>query len=128
MIQIVLFHEKLRVLLAGDISGTVVQYDLHKGVSLVRATKTYSNLGLGWLQSNAQMNNLAIFGGAKQGVRVLDIRRRRTLSRVIDSAVGDTYSLCVCPIHKGKVYLAICGDFVDYTGSKSDVLDLSEYM
>ena len=110
----------------GDESGTVTQYGEMSSEKEWKKVTEY-NLEVGKVQTGILLGKLAVFGGNNGKVQILDFLLRHMHSPE-ESAVRDIHSLEVCKVSKTLTVLAVGGNYPDYSESKTDLLDISEFL
>ena len=74
-----------------------------------------------------------MFGGNESSVVLIDIDNRKNLGIISDLAVGFIYSIELCRVKNNnksddKLLLTVSGEHYDYSSSKTDVLDITEFI
>lgn len=107
-INTLLYDQITESLLAGDQYGHVVQYKRKgSGFSLV---KIYRRLGLDSVNCSAQVGGFAFFGGKKDFLGAIDIRKREDCRLKKQILFSSSFSLQVCRGPNQKVYLSVGGE------------------
>ena len=130
-INSILLIESLDCLLVGDRNGTLVQYRLDSARSRPEIRAKYLRLGIGLISSSISLGNLAVFGGSCNKLAVLDLITQKKICDNVCVAVEWVQSLSVCrvsePGQPARVLLAVSGQNSDYSGDKSDLLDVTRW-
>ena len=122
--------EPQNVLLAGgpgcNYHGQVVQCDLTTG----QAIKNFDRIGIGYIITNVNVNNLWFFGGHRSSMfAVIDSVSRQALGKPVESAVASIFPMTVSNIEetnaRSKVLLWTVGNYPNYTENKSDMFDIT---
>ena len=126
-INVVIVDEERRVILAGDKSGHVVQYNLKTG----KLTNDYGHLGIGEILSGERIGDLVIFGGFDD-VSVIRLDTQEVFDVSVECALRSVFSLRVCVVdgradqdNLTNVYLTMTGKDPDYSDGDTDVMNIT---
>lgn len=119
-------NKKFDLLLAGDYEGRVVQYRMNYQKLKYSVQHCYQDVGVDIVFSSVILGSLAVVGGSSSRIRLIDIDKKEYLSMPFETAINHIFTLKLCQV-SDLVYLAIGGDHADYSESKSDLLDLSDW-
>ena len=117
----------------GNRDGILVLYSLDVNGYSRKILKAYRDLGIGRIYSSLKIGNIAVFGGDDSSVALIDIDKRQNLGIISDLAVHKIYSIKLCKVKKNnksdvKLLLTATGKNYDYSSSKTDVLDITEFI
>jgi WD40 repeat protein len=122
----IISNHSLNLVIVGDRTGSIKQYDLSKGRSHCKLQKEYLDSGLISVCSSAQIGNLVVFGDSNFCVRAFDLRRREIISGLIETDVKYVLSLEFCRLVCSKVYLCVTGAYSDCSSDKTNIFDITE--
>ena len=121
-----LYHKKTRSLLVGVSTGHVIQYQKKKDFNTFTKVKDYGDLGIGSVHSSCLFGELGIFGGwGKSSIAVICIPEQELVAGKIITAFKNVDSLQVCEVSESKVLLSVGGRDPLYSGSKTDVFEIT---
>ena len=127
----ILIDEDRNCMFFGNNDGIVVQYSIDiKGYSR-KIIKNYGDLGIGWIISSLRIGNIAVFGGNNSSLAFINIDSRQHLGNVSDLAMKWISSIELCTVKNKsdvKLLLTVGGSRYDYSGSKTDVIDITEFI
>jgi hypothetical protein len=111
----------------GDKQGRVIEYQEGSNKETWTKVKDYGDLGIGWIVSVDQIEDVLVFGGYETySIRAIDSVNKTLLSGTLKTAFEDIYSLQVCELPKNKVFLSVCGGNPDYLNNQTDIFDAKE--
>lgn len=125
-IQSLLLMGNADTLLAGDDAKQVIQYSRGSSSGAWTRQKHYGNLGVGNLRSSANFGHLAVFGGNAGKVRFLDVKNREIFGNPFETAIKDIFSLELFSNTKAETFLAVGGEFADYSEKASDIFRITQ--
>ena len=128
----ILIDEERKCLFIGNENEVVIEYSLDTQGYSINFIKKYEDLGIGSVHSSLKFGNIAVFGGDCGTIAFIDIENKQHLGNISDLAVGRIFSIQLCKVQNGefdtKLLLTLTGDEYDYSGSKTDVLDITEFI
>lgn len=126
IVNSILYNPSLMALLACELSGNVIQYDLSQGRSNYKVVKNYGNLGMGQIHSCVNHGRFAFVAGEKSCFLVIDLFARQIVVEKISSAIQKSSSMKICKVKKDTTLLCLSGINPNYSDSKTDVFDISD--
>ena len=131
-IYTILIDEERMCMFIGNWKGMLVEFSLDTNGYSRKIVKDYGDLGIGNIRSSLKIGNIAVFGGTKSSVALIDIDNTQNLGIISDLAVGSIYSIELCRVKNNKsdvkLLLTVTGRDYDYSSSKTDVLDITEFI
>ena len=113
-------------LLVGSSASSIFQYKFSKSQKKWIPKESYKDPELGEIRSMAQLGNLAVVGGNKQKLRLIDLKKRNFLGKSLKCAIKYISSLQICRLSASSVVLTSSGTSPNYENGRTDVFDLSE--
>lgn len=109
-------------LLVGEHGGIAVQYQLANGAWEVE--KHYGNVKIGNIMSSTALGNLAVLGGNKNRIRLVDLGAREFVDTPQETAIELIYSPRLCLVAR-SVILTVGGLTPNYSKNRSDLFDVT---
>ena len=132
-INTILIDEDRNCMFIGCKNGILVQYCIDINGYSRKVIKNYDDLGIGCIYSSLKIGNIAVFGGSRSSLAFIDIDNRQNLGIISDLAVYWIRSIKLCQVKKNKkseykMLMTVTGRYYDYSSSKTDVLDITEFI
>ena len=124
-IRTILLLEKSGILLAGDNSNRIVQYQLDPAKGTWAVAREYRDVGISEVRSRTRLGHLAIFGGSNGSIRVINTRTSQLVGEPYKTGVQKIRALSICHVGTSQTLLSLTGYSINYSGTLTDVLDVS---
>ena len=124
-ILILVYDEESGSMYSGDLNGHIIKHKVDTFNQIRKKVKYYGHLGIGSIYSSARFMQFVFFGGNKGKIGVLDLSTGKLIPMDIETSIKDIYSLQVCVKSCNEIYLAVSGEYPDYSQDKTDLFDLS---
>lgn len=122
-VQTLLFCSGSQTLLAGDMNGHVVQYK--RSPRFYTILRDFGDIYIGNVHSSCLVGGLAVFGGTRYSLAVIDTSAQFVYEGIIRSPFEHTSSLRECAFSDSCTLLCLSGWNPEYTSGASDCLDVT---
>ena len=120
------FNQNLNSLLVGEENGCLSQYGRNLSGDF-KKQKEYKDIGIEEIYAINWSGNFAVVGGSKGGISLIDMERRKVITKGIRTAVGSVLTLQFCRVSRNEMHLAVGGfGQNDYSNLKTDWFDVSD--
>ena len=85
-------------------------------------------MGVGLVYASDWSGNFAVIGGDKGMIILIDMETKQVITKGIKTAIKCLYSLKFCRISQNELHLAVGGYQKDYSNSKTDLFDVSNFL
>lgn len=121
-IKTISINESRDRIIIGEHDGHATQYQMTDGYWSIE--KEYGYIQVGKIMSSTIFGNLAVIGGNKNKIRLIDLKKKEFVEKPIETAIELVYSPHLC-LDSRSVILTVGGLTPNYSKNKSDLFDVT---
>ena len=123
-VHCLVLSEQQDTILAGDCSSSVTQYKRNELTNTWEQEHQYRDLQVGDIQAMASFGKSVFVGGDEGRICVLDFEEKTIKRAFFETAITLIYSLQICRVSLGQVFLAVSGTYANYDDELTDLFEV----
>ena len=127
-ITTLVYDEKTGFLYSGYRDGYLRKYKIDITSKSYQRVSDFGNLGISRIYSSHRFMDFVFFGGSESEIRVLNLSTGMLFLGSLETSIDWIYSLQVYVKSDKEIYLVVSGEYPDYSGDKTDLFDLNDFL